>query len=134
MSTKTPETWLLNLTAKLAGEFSLIKQIYLLVPAVYGSKGTRPNYALLLYAGHDEALELMKQLAPAEEKMRCLEGIVHLYVENYGCNLCGLWGGNVLPREELLQWREEDFVPLVIRNRENTFEERLQRAAAIGDY
>lgn len=101
-----PEEWVGDWFAPILNRFSEIEQVYILGDGARGPHGQKPDYSLLLYAGYDRALDLMTQLSRAEDEYRCHDGIVHLYVENYGATFCGIWGGALIPNELNRTWIE----------------------------
>jgi hypothetical protein len=106
-----PEPWLEEWVTSLWESFPEIEQIYVLGDRARGPQGQKPDYSLLLYAGYDRALELMTTLAREEDKRRASDGIIHLYIENYGATFCGIWGGALIPNEYNNDWEEgHDYV------------------------
>jgi hypothetical protein len=106
-----PEAWLKVWAEALWNDFPRIEQIYVLGDRARGPQGQKPDYSLLLYAGYDRALELMTALAREEDARRASDGIVHLYIENYGATFCGIWGGALITNEYNSDWEEgHDYV------------------------
>lgn len=99
-----PEAWLASWIAPVLARYAAIEQVYLLGNHARGRYGQKPDYSLLLYAGYDRALELLTSLARDENELRTTDGIVHLYVENYGATFCGIWGGGHIPNELNRAW------------------------------
>lgn len=102
-----PESWLKQWTAQLLKRHPNIEQVYLLGDKARGPFGQKPNYSLLFYAGYNGALDLLMALAREEDKHRPDDGILHLYVENYGATFCGIWGGALIPNELNHDWIEK---------------------------
>lgn len=102
-----PEPWLQSWIAPVLQRHPEIEQVYLLGNQARGPFGQKPNYSLLFYAGYDCALELLTSLAREENEFRSDEGILHLYVENYGATFCGVWGGALIPNELNNSWVDE---------------------------
>ena len=48
----------------------------------------------------------MTALARVEDELRPADGILHLYVENYGATFCGIWGGALIPNDLNRNWIE----------------------------
>jgi hypothetical protein len=103
-----PESWLEEWIAPLLDLHIEIEQVYLLGDRARGPQGQKPDYSLLFYAGYDNALELLMSLAREEERWRTSDGILHVYVENYGATFCGIWGGALIPNGLNRDWREND--------------------------
>jgi hypothetical protein len=101
-----PEPWLQEWLAKIVERHPEIEQVYLLGGKARGPQGQKPDFSFLLYAGYDNALDLLRSLAREEGELRNVDAIVHLYVENYGATFCGLWGGGLIPNELLQDWEE----------------------------
>jgi len=101
-----PEPWLQSWISPLLRRHPEIEQVYLLGNQARGPFGQKPNYSLLFYAGYDNALGLLMALAREEAALRTDEGILHLYVENYGATFCGIWGGALIPNELNRDWIE----------------------------
>lgn len=102
---KPPEPWLHEWITPLLQRHPEIEQVYVLGKKARGAYGQKPDYSLLLYAGYNRALELMMALARAEENYRTMDGIIHLYVENYGATFCGIWGGSLITHELNRDWQ-----------------------------
>jgi hypothetical protein len=123
-----PEAWLEEWIQPLLAAHPEIEQVYLLGDRARGPQGQKPDYSLLFYAGYDNALELMMALAREEEERRTNDGILHLYVENYGATFCGIWGGALIPNNLNSDWREgTDFLLWIERgSRARPLSERLR--------
>ena len=67
-------------------------------------------------------------LAREEDQLRPAEGILHLYVENYGATFCGLWGGALIPNALNCSWLENFDFKLWMAVNENSrpLQERLR--------
>jgi hypothetical protein len=101
-----PEPWVGEWFAKILERHPEIEQVYILGGKARGPQGQKPDYSFLLYAGYDNALDLLRSLAREEGEMRSQDAIIHLYVENYGATLCGLWGGALIPNDLSQEWEE----------------------------
>ncbi len=123
-----PEPWLQSWTTPLLRRHPEIEQVFLLGKEARGPFGQKPNYSLLFYAGYDRALDLLTSLAREENEFRCAEGILHLYVENYGATFCGIWGGALIPNDLNNSWVEEvDYkLWIEISSRSRPLSERLR--------
>lgn len=123
-----PEPWLQKWVASLLKDYPEIEQVYILGNQARGPRGQKPNYSLLFYAGYDRALKLMMALARAEDELRPDDGIVHLYVENYGATFCGLWGGALIPNSLNCSWLDGFDFQLWIETGQNLrpLQERLR--------
>jgi hypothetical protein len=107
----SPEAWLEDWAVALWNDFPEVEQIYLLGDRARGPQGQKPDYSLLLYGGYDRALELMTTLARTQDERRATDGIIHLYIENYGTTFCGIWGGALIPNDYNRDWEEgHDYV------------------------
>ena len=123
-----PEAWLQTWIDELLKRHPEIDQVYLLGNQARGPRGQKPNYSLLLYAGYDHALGLMMALARVEDEQRPADGIIHLYVENYGATFCGLWGGALIPSSLNCDWLEGfDFdLWIDVSGKSRSLQERLR--------
>jgi hypothetical protein len=101
-----PDEWLGEWLEQILAAYSQIEQVYLLGDRARGPQGQKPDYSLLLYAGYDNALDLMTSLAREELTLRPEDAIVHLYIENYGATFCGIWGGALIPNEYNRDWED----------------------------
>ena len=102
-----PEPWLQSWILPVLRRHPEIEQVYLLGNQARGPFGQKPNYSLLFYAGYNCALKLLTSLAREESEFRSDEGILHLYIENYGATFCGIWGGALIPNELNNSWVDE---------------------------
>ena len=99
--------------AGLLRRFPQIQEVNVLGERARSLYGQSPDQALLLFAGYDNAFDLVQALAAAEHELHPVDQIIYLYVEYYGGTLSGVWGGGFLPYSEAKQWREgTDFVLL----------------------
>lgn len=123
-----PESWLEEWIQPVLRDHPEIEQVYVLGDRARGPQGQKPDYSLLFYAGYDQALDLMIALAREEEDRRTTDGILHLYVENYGATFCGLWGGALIPNNLNNDWQEENDYKLWIERGTNArpLSERLR--------
>lgn len=112
-STLFNEKWIKDLVHILVNRFPEIEEVYLLSGVARGERGQLPDYNLLLYAGYDNAVALMTALARAEVELYSTDGLVHVYVENYGATLNRAWGGRLIPHAELQYWKEDSDYVLV---------------------
>jgi len=123
-STLFNEKWVKDLVGVIVKRFPEIEEVYLLSGVARGERGQVPDYNLLLYAGYDNAVSLMTALARAEAELYTTEGLVHIYVENYGATLNRAWGGRLISHSELKYWKpDSDYVLVWARDEEE--EQRL---------
>jgi hypothetical protein len=122
-----PEDWLEEWIKPILSRHLEIEQVYLLGDRARGPHGQKPDYSILLYAGYDRALELLTRLVRGEDCLRTGDGIIHVYVENYGATFCGIWGGALIPNELNREWTEgRDYLLWIERgNRARPLSERL---------
>jgi hypothetical protein len=124
-STLFNEKWIKDLVKVIVTRFPEIEEVYLLSGVARGERGQVPDYNLLVYAGYDHAVALMTALARAEAELYSTDGLVHIYVENYGATLNRAWGGRLIPHAELKYWKAgSDFV--LIWARDESEEQRLE--------
>jgi len=120
-STLFNEKWIKDLVNALLKRFPEIEEVYLLSGVARGERGQVPDYNLLLFAGYDNAVALMIALARAEAELYSTDGLVHIYVENYGTTLNRAWGGRLIPHSELKFWKEgSDYVLIWAKDEDET--------------
>lgn len=106
--TAARDEWMHGFVKKLVQRYPQIEEAYLLGDRARGTLGQLPDFNLLLYAGYDNALDLLMAMARAQHELCPIDAdaIVHVYVENYGGTLTGIWGGSLIQNTELRQWHE----------------------------
>jgi len=116
-STLFNEKWVKDLVNVIVKRFPEIEEVYLLSGVARGERGQVPDYNLLVYAGYDNAVSLMTALARAEAELYSTDGLVHIYVENYGATLNRAWGGRLIPHSEVKYWNaDSDYVLVWVRD------------------
>jgi hypothetical protein len=92
--------------ARLLTRFPQIQEVNVLGERARRLYGQAPDHVILLFAGYENAFDLVQALAATEEELHPADQIIYLYVEYYGGTLSGVWGGGFLPHSEAQQWHE----------------------------
>lgn len=118
LTTAARDEWLKTFVEGLVRHFPQIEEVYLLGDRARGVVGQLPDFNVLIFAGYENALELLMALARSQYQLCPMDGdaIVHVYVENYGNTLAGIWGGGHITNEALRNWHQgNDFLILYAR-------------------